>query len=222
MNLDTYQIRFNGFEIGMIRWNGYVLYNSDQSSGESGEGSEDDISLYVPGEFRGDTTITEARTMVNGTHNNLSNMFEDCTRLVLVDTTNWDTSNVSDMSEMFKNCISLKRLDLSSFVTSNHSVGIFNGMFFGCSSLETLDIRNFYLNYYDSEEGYMAQSMFEGCESLKEIYMNNCNAYTIKEIISSLSRPSSGTGSIYVNRNNLTLPDGSTVTAPSRWRFRYV
>lgn len=216
MNLDDiYQIRFNGFEIGMIVWNGYILYNSDQSS-------EDDIPLYVPGEFKGDSSIFEVRTMVNDTHTNLSSMFENCTRLESVDTTNWDVSNVYNMSEMFKNCISLERLDLSSFVTSNHSVGIFNGMFSGCSSLEVLDIRNFYLDYYESEEGYMAKNMFEGCNRLKEIYMNNCNAYTIKEIISNLSRPIGTTGKIYVNRDYLTLPDGNKVKAPTGWRFNYV
>ena len=186
------------------------------------EPEEPTIPLYQLGQFSGDTTLTEVRTMVNSTHTDLSDMFNGCTNLVSVNTTDWDTSNVADMSYMFRNCTSLTELDLSSFDTSNHrGAGMFDYMFYGCTSLETLDIRNFYINYYDSEEGYMAQNTFTNCNSLHTIYMNNCGAYTIKELVNSLPY-NQGTGKIYVSRYNLIHPAGYTIQPPSGWRFEYI
>ena len=186
------------------------------------EPEEPTIPLYQLGQFSGDTTLTEVVTIVDESHTNLSNMFNGCTNLVSVNTTDWDTSNVADMSYMFRKCTSLTELDLSSFDTSNHrGAGMFDYMFYGCTSLETLDIRNFYINYYDSEEGYMAQNTFTNCNSLHTIYMNNCGAYTIKELVNSLPY-NQGTGKIYVSRYNLIHPAGYTIQPPSGWRFEYI
>ena len=44
-------------------------------------------------------------------------MFHDCSSLIELDLSSFDTQNVTDMSCMFSNCYSLVKLDLSSFDT---------------------------------------------------------------------------------------------------------
>jgi surface protein len=221
----TRQIFVNPDDIGdLTAPDGWVFV--DRFTGEEIKPDEDPIPLYEPNQFQGDTIITEVKTMVNTSHNSLDYMFDGCTALTTVNTTDWDTSNVYNMEYMFRNCTSLTELDLSSFVTSNHNTGMFNYMFYGCTALETLDIRNFALSYYDSEEGYMAQSMFENCTSLHTIYMNNCNAFTIAEITNSLNSVSykgSQPQIIYCKDDNLIHPgSGTRIQPPSGWRFEYV
>ena len=68
-------------------------------------------------------------------------MFSGCAVLKTLDLRNFDTSNVTSMNSMFSTCYALTTLDLSSFDTSN--VTSMNSMFFACSKLQYLDIRNF-------------------------------------------------------------------------------
>ena len=57
------------------------------------------------------------------------------------ETSNIDTSNITDMNYMFLNCKKLTSLDLSNFNTSN--VTDMHSIFNDCSNLTYLDIRNF-------------------------------------------------------------------------------
>ena len=45
-------------------------------------------------------------------------LFSDCTSLIEIDLTNFNTSNVIDMSNMFFNCRSMEEIDVSSFDTT--------------------------------------------------------------------------------------------------------
>lgn len=63
----------------------------------------------------------------------LRSSFVSCQNLVNVDTSLWDTSNVTDMSSLFASCTSLKRIDVSNFDTSK--VTNLNSVFNGCYSM---------------------------------------------------------------------------------------
>ena len=71
-------------------------------------------------------------------------MFYGCSSLTFLNITNFDTSKVTDMMEMFAECFSLISLDLSNFNTS--IVENITFMFSGCSSLSYLDLSNFVSN----------------------------------------------------------------------------
>ena len=68
--------------------------------------------------------------------------FRDYNKMDLdYETSNIDTSNITDMNYMFLNCKKLTSLDLSKFNTSN--VTDMHSIFNDCSNLTYLDIRNF-------------------------------------------------------------------------------
>ena len=49
----------------------------------------------------------------------MANTFYNCTSLVDLDLTSFNTKQVTDMNYMFANCINLKTLNLESFSTEN-------------------------------------------------------------------------------------------------------
>ena len=153
-----------------------------------------------------------------------SSMFEDCTNLTYVNTSNWSGA-AGDMSNMFKNCASLTSLDLSGLETYNsESVGMFDSAFYGCSNLETLDISNFSLNYFNMEEGYMARDTFTGCTSLHTVRMDNCNYWAMYGIRSSLpSNTIPGvTKNVYCREENMTDVNASHRINFPGWIINYI
>ena len=179
---------------------------------ESSEGGEEEPEIYVPGYYRSNTKITEATTMVNNTHTDLGNMFENCTNLTTINNIEqWDTSNVTTMRTMFYSCISLETLDLSNFDT--RKVTSMSNIFNRCISLETLNISNFDMNKVGD-----TRAMFKDCASLRELRLDNCNRNTIEKIINSTGFPTDViegvTRKIYVNPDNI---DG--LMPPTNWIF---
>jgi surface protein len=71
---------------------------------------------------------------------NLGQMFQGCSSLVSLDTSNWDTSSVTNLSAMFSGCSSLVSLDTSNWNTS--LVTNLSAVFSSCSSLVSLDASN--------------------------------------------------------------------------------
>ena len=61
----------------------------------------------------------------------MSYMFYNCSSLIELDLSNFNTNNVINMSYIFFDCSSLKELNLSNFNTNN--VINISGMFGGCS-----------------------------------------------------------------------------------------
>ena len=211
---------------------------------------KDTENIYVPGEFRGNLTITEVTTTVTEDITDLNQMFKSCMNLTTInDMDTWDTSNVTDMSEMFYYCYdltdvdfssfntsnvtdmeymfscceSIKSLDLSSFDTSN--VTNVDFMFFGCTSLETLDIRNFNLakaeKNYDYAEQYCMDT-FASCKNLRVIYMLNCDHDTIMKLTHYTGLP---TELVNGYTRKIYVSDISVVkglTAPSGWEFKEI
>ena len=80
-------------------------------------------------------------------------MFYGCEELTNLDLSNFDTSNVTDMSNMFDGCSSLTDLDLSNFDTSN--VTSMRYMFYGCSRLSALDLSDFDMSKVTDYNGFL-------------------------------------------------------------------
>ena len=93
-------------------------------------------------------------------------MFQECSSLIELNISNFNTKNVNEMSSMFEGCSSLKKLNASNFNANNNELDIC-GMFKNCSSLTELDLSNFNTNKFAN-----MNQMFYGCSSLKELKYN--------------------------------------------------
>jgi len=93
-------------------------------------------------------------------------MFYYCSSLTILDVSNFDTSQVTDMGYMFAGCSNITGLDLSSFNTAK--VNYMVRMFSGCTSLEDLDLSN---------------ASFESLSSISnyaDVFALSANSITIK------------------------------------------
>ena len=68
-------------------------------------------------------------------------MFYNCSSLISLNLSNFDTSNIINMNSIFYNCSSLTSINISNFNTSK-VVNIIS-MFNGCSSLTSVDLSTF-------------------------------------------------------------------------------
>ena len=71
-------------------------------------------------------------------------MFFDCSNIVNIELSSFDTKNVHHMEDMFFNCKSLTNINLSSFDIENAMIGYF---FHGCIKLKNSPY--FYYNKND-------------------------------------------------------------------------
>ena len=118
-----------------------------------------------------------------------NHMFENCIGLTSLDLSGWNayfndrTDIVGNMNAMFKGCTNLKFLDLSGWYVSAQIDR--NEVFMNCSSLETLD-----LSGWRSSNLYITNktSNFKGCDSLKTIYMRNCEEDIVRAIKNELKK----------------------------------
>ena len=149
----------------------------------------------------------------------MANTFYGCSKLTSLDLSDWDTSKVTNMCQMFEGCNSLTSLDLSSFDTRN--VTNVNYMFRLCYDLEELDIRNFNLDKIIPTAGMTIGQLFQGCDKLHTIRLDNCNNDTISKIITSGLFPTNAiegiTRKIYCKKS-----EAAGLTAPTNWIFEYV
>ena len=99
---------------------------------------------------------------------NMSNMFYGCSSLININLSNANTYNVTNMNSMFAECSSLIHLDLSSFSALNAKDISF--MFSKCSSLINLNLSNF----NTSNVTKMIKMFFE-CSSLAILDLYNFN-----------------------------------------------
>ena len=122
-------------------------------------------------------------------------IFYNCTKIIEIDLSNFDSSLISSMSSMFSGCSSLRSLNLTNLVTAQ--VTDMSSMFSGCSSISSLDLNNF----NTLEVKYMS-FMFSGCSSLMELNLNNFNTIKITDIRSMFRGCSSLS---YLNLSNFNL-----------------
>ena len=88
----------------------------------------------------------------------MSSMFMNCSSLINLDLSNFNTSNVTDMSYMFSVCSSLTKLSISNFVTSN--VTDMTWLFYSCNKIQTeFKIMNANVSYSGILGGYMSSGV---------------------------------------------------------------
>ena len=105
----------------------------------------------------------------------MSWMFDNCLILTTLDLSNFDTSNVTNMSYMFSECKSLTSLDLSNFDTSK--VTDMSYMFSYCSRLISLDLSSF-----DTSNVTDMSYMFEDCSGLTLLDLSNFNIENVTDM----------------------------------------
>ncbi len=104
-----------------------------------------------------------------------SALFANCYAMTTIQTSDFDTSSVTDMSNMFWNCASLESIDLSNFETAN--VTTMAGLFKGCVRLDTLDLQGF-----DTAKVTKMSDMFNGCSSVEELDLQAFDTAAVKEM----------------------------------------
>ena len=94
---------------------------------------------------------------------NFNSFFGDCSNIVSLDFSNFDTSNIDNMKGMFKGCKKLKEIKgINQFNTNKVTEMI--AMFYKCTELESLDLSNFNTSNVND-----MSLMFSECSKLKEI-----------------------------------------------------
>lgn len=96
----------------------------------------------------------------------MSAMFYGCSSLITLDVSNWETSHVTDMSNMFNSCWDLNPLNVSNWDTSQ--VANMSNMFYSCSSLTTLEFSN-----WDTSKVTSMRYMFNDCSELATLDVSN-------------------------------------------------
>ena len=104
---------------------------------------------------------------------NCSQMFKECSKILEIDLSNFDSSNVKTIESMFYECSSLTSINLTNFDTSN--VSDMNQLFYSCISLNSIDLSSF----ITSKVNYM-YSMFQNCSSLTSLNLSNFNTSNVK------------------------------------------
>ena len=104
-----------------------------------------------------------------------SHMFEKCEKIIDIDLSNFDASEVKDMSYMFSWCIKLENLNLSSLNTGK--VEHMNAMFNYCSHLESLDLSSF-----NTKNVIDMSYMFGTCEYLTSITLSSFDTKKVKDM----------------------------------------
>jgi len=111
---------------------------------------------------------------------NMGRMFESCQKITSLDLSNFNTEKVTNMNEMFSFCTKLTLLNVSSFNTTN--VTDMGDMFAGCRALPSLDLSNF--NTANVTNMY---NMFYNCFALPSLDLSNFNTEKVTDMRSMFS-----------------------------------
>ena len=103
-------------------------------------------------------------------------MFFYCEGLTDLDLTSLDTQNVTRMDYMFYGCSELTNLDLSSLDTRN--VANMNAMFYDCSGLTNLN-----LSSLDTRKVTNMRSMFNGCSGLTALDLSPLDTQNVTNMV---------------------------------------
>lgn len=92
----------------------------------------------------------------------INSLFTACAAVCDIDTSAWDTSNVTRMDAAFAGCYSLRSLDVLGWDTSN--VTNMGSIFYNCSSIRRLDTSG-----WETSGVTSLLQTFDGCSGLEEI-----------------------------------------------------
>ena len=114
-------------------------------------------------------------------------MFANCSSLVSLDLSNFNTSKVTSIAAIFYSCKSFTSIGLNALNTSNVT-NMYN-MFANCNGLISLDLSNF-----NTSKVTNMSSMFSNCESLTNLdisHFDTSNVTNMKDIFRCCSKLSS-------------------------------
>ena len=122
-------------------------------------------------------TYVNTENMINLHQTN--HMFCDCNKLTSLDTSNFNTGNVTNMMYMFSYCYKLTTLDISNFDTSN--VTRMDYMFYCCNKLTTLDVSNF-----DTSNVTNITKMFYNTPLLTDISVLHMDKSSLQKLVDAM------------------------------------
>lgn len=99
---------------------------------------------------------------------NMESMFRSQRNMTSLNISSFNTSNVTNMKKMFESCGSLSSLDVSSFDTSN--VENMQNMFAGCKNIRSLNLQSF-----DTGNVTNMNYMFFDCLNLRNLDLSTFN-----------------------------------------------
>ncbi len=149
---------------GVVAWmDGETMKVSSQVSGQKVVAASDSSFMFAQ---------KESLSLINFSNldfynvTNMDSMFFAASGLTSLDLTPLNTSNVTNMSDVFSNCINLTNLDLSSFKTNK--VTDMSGLFYHCPSLTSLKVSTLNTNNVIN-----MKQMFYGCKKLTELDLSS-------------------------------------------------
>lgn len=152
--------------------------------------------------FWGNATVTnlvnETQSLDTSLLTTMKNMFSGNKKLVRVDISEWNTSNVINMESFFSNCNVLsetgvlKNFDVSKVTTMEY-------MFQDCKLFSRLDLEN-----WNTSKVVKMGSMFFGCSNLSSINLSGWNTSNVTEL-----------GYMFYNCSHLREIDISSFTSES-------
>ena len=91
----------------------------------------------------------------------------ECSNLISIDLSSFNTENVTDMEDLFNGCIKLKEIKGLNNLITNKVLNMI-GMFSECNEIEYLDLSNF-----NTENVTDMSWMFNNCNKLKKLNLLN-------------------------------------------------
>ena len=104
----------------------------------------------------------------------MKGFFNECSNIISLDFSNFNTSNITNMSFMFNHCHKLKEIKGINKFNTNKVIAM-NSMFQLCKELEYLDLTNF-----DTSHVTNMSFMFNHCHKLKKI--NGINKFNTNKV----------------------------------------
>ena len=121
------------------------------------------------------TSIEKAENLDISKVKSMYKMFCDCSNLISIDVSIWDTREVTDMAGIFSGCEKLESIDVGSWNTEK--VTEMRSMFNNCKELTTIDVSS-----WETELVTDMSRIFNGCEKLESIDVGNWNTENVKDI----------------------------------------
>ena len=106
---------------------------------------------------------------------NCSYMFNECSNILSIDLSSFNTKNVLDMSYMFAYCYKLKTINLFNFDTKN--VINMSHMFAYCHNLSDINI-----SFLNTKNVINMNSMFAYCYVLKDLNLSSFDTSKVKDM----------------------------------------
>ena len=127
----------------------------------------------VTNKYSFNNTINFVKLIFKKPITNVRAMFIDCTEIIEVDLSHFDTSKVTEFVALFRNCKSLTSVNLSNLNTKN--VSNMGWMFDLCDSIVSLDFSSF-----DTSQVTNMVSMFGSCKALVSLDLSNFYTSKVK------------------------------------------